>query len=237
MGNYNCRRWGILIDVSHHAVALVDGAVREDAAELMDMNLMNAVDSEAKRQRLVSLLKNRSRSLVFSKNKLLEPFSATPKSFFTKVTPWKPCESERAIDHVINQAVSFIHTLEAIRNESLPQHRTRLKELAKPYGLSPDNVEDRFLKYDTEFKKADKRRKKLEEDIGQSQCPRCNTVGRFKMTQQYLTRNQYRCTECQQATLLCRMPKCSNMTINGDFWSDELCEAHSVLGVLSRQDS
>lgn len=211
-----------------HAIALVDGQLEEDAAELMDMTLMNLVGPEIERERIVSRLGDGSKEKLYSKTKLLHPFPEMKTGLFTRLDPRKECAQERAINYVINQGVAFIHTLEIIRDEALHFHRAKLNEIAEKYDMPADEVEERRKEYAEKLEETQKRRKKHEGKVGECPCPNCGEVGNFEVSEKrYLTRNEYACTECKQKTLLCRMPKCKNMSLAGDFYSEELCEEHT----------
>ena len=216
-----------------HAIALGDGKIEEDSAELLDMTLMNLVGSEEERQRLVSLLDNETEPNLYSLMDLLHPFSDSKTGLLTRLDPRKECDRERAVDFVVDQGIAFVHTLEAIREKELPYLRTRLRKFARRYGVDGTDIEKRRKKYAKELEKTQNRRRKHKRKTDESECPSCGEVGNFEISEKrLLTRSEYQCanTDCKQKTLLCRMPKCSGMAIAGDFYSRGLCPEHAPLG-------
>lgn len=210
-----------------HAIALADGELKQDAAELLDLTLINTVGPEKARRRIINRLRDKTAPQVFSKEELLTPVAHMEQSFFERVNPTKKSEPERLINHITNLGITFLHALETLRGEPQPQHRVYLTTYLETYGVSHAEIEKRRASYVKDLEKAEKDQENLRQDTGESLCPNCNSKGQYKMVKQnYLSRNHYECLSCKQRTVLCILPGCKHMAIAGDFYTRDICPRH-----------
>lgn len=217
-----------------------------EEAVLLDMQLMNLVPAEAKREQICNEMMRGKRlnDLQLPDHNLALNAPEAPTGHYKslvrylKSKSWKrrtPLEEE--LESIARSVAGFVVALEVLEDpEGDPPKKNRqvrydFETYMLHHGLSEKTIAkvlDDAVKMAIASRKQDE---ELERKLRESKCPQCggSSFGLESKTAIPGIRGVYVCSACNSKLLRCRLAKkgCNNLILKGDVYDDEFCQEHN----------
>lgn len=220
-----------------------------EEAVLLDMQLMNLVPAESKREQICNKMmrERRVKELRLPKNSLALNALKPPtgyKSLVRRLNTWKartPLDED--IEAIARSIAGFVVALEVVDDPAgdPPQTNHQVRTNFETYMLHlgfPQKKIARVLKDAVKMASDSKKQdEELKRKLSGSSCPQCGgssfSLEGKAILRGAIWRDVYECSKCNSKLLRCRFAQrgCNNLILKGDVYDDEFCQEHNPLSI------